>query len=28
VLTYTRQSGEPELNAARVALMTLCIRNQ
>jgi len=26
VLTYTRQSGEPELNAARTALMTLCVR--
>jgi len=26
VLTYTRQSGEPELNAARAALMTLCVR--
>ena len=26
VLTYTRQSGEPELNSARAALTTLCVR--
>ena len=26
VLTYTRQSGEPELNSARVSLTTLCVR--
>ena len=26
VLTYTRQSGEPELDVARTALTTLCIR--
>lgn len=27
VLTYTRQSGEPELDSARAALTTLCIRS-
>lgn len=26
VLTYTRQSGEPELDTARTSLTTLCIR--
>ena len=26
VLTYTRQSGEPELNSARASLTTLCVR--
>jgi len=26
VLTYTRQSGEPELDSARTSLTTLCVR--
>ena len=27
VLTYTRQSGEPELDAARTSLTSLCVRS-